>query len=163
MTSVDRQLTKIINARKCLHCCSNIEGRANKQFCSGNCRKRYGEPKNNSQFSLTKRRRNMEFFDRAMRLTEHIYSLPPNERLGCIKYLVDLARSGQDNQLREILCNQYLMKANPFRDKHLFHRKSWRYLTIAQIARNYCKRFWRAKVKDVVYGNANEPDDGLVG
>ena len=55
--------------------CNNIVvGRVNKKFCTSNCRKRHSEPKRNSQESPTKRRENAEFFDRALRLAEDLYS-----------------------------------------------------------------------------------------
>jgi len=148
--------------RICLKCKTQLEGRPNKRFCSGNCRKRYSEHTRNAKFSPTKHRESVEFFDRALRLAEIVYTTPPQERLGLVKGLIDEARYGDDKHLRDILSNRYLLQAHPYREPHLFYRRRRSYLTIAQIARNYCKRFWRADVKEVVYGRAPEPADGVV-
>ena len=148
--------------RFCPKCNTQLEGRPNKRFCSSNCRKRYAEPTRNAKFSPTKHRESVEFFDRALRLAEIVYTTPPFERLGLVKQLIDAARYGEDKHLRDILSNRYLLQAHPYREPHLFYRRRRSYLTIAQIARNYCKRFWHADVKEVVYGRAPEPDDGVV-
>jgi hypothetical protein len=148
--------------RFCPKCNTQLEGRPNKRFCSSNCRKRYAEPTRNAKFSPTKHRESVEFFDRALRLAEIVYTTPPLERLGLVKQLIGAARYGEDKHLRDILSNRYLLQAHSFREPHLFYRRRRSYLTIAQIARNYCKRFWHADVKEVVYGRAPEPDDGVV-
>ena len=148
--------------RLCEYCKKHIEGRPNKRFCSSNCRKRFSEPKRNARNSPTKRRENTELFDRAFKLSEALYSLPISERLGYMKELIDRAREHDDKQLRDILSNFYLLKANCSREPWLFYRRSWQNPTIAQAARNYCKRFWHSNVKDVVYGKTSDPDDGLI-
>ena len=102
----------------------------------------------------------MEFFDRAKRLAEDLYQTRPPERLGYMKDLIEYARHGDDAQLKDILCNRILLKPHPVHDRHLFYRRSRSYLTIAQAASNYCKRFWHANVRCVVYELATEPPDG---
>lgn len=148
--------------RVCPKCKMKLEGRPNKRFCSSNCRKRYSEHTRNAKLSVTKQRESAEFFDRAIRLAEIIYVAPPAERLGLIKQLIDEARYGDDKQLRDILSNRYLLQAHPYREPYLFYLRRRSYMTIAQIARNYCKRFWHADVKEVVYCRAPEPNDGVI-
>ena len=148
--------------RLCPQCNGAVFGRRNKIFCTSNCRKRHSEPTRNSYSSPTKRRENSEFFDRALRLAVELYALPPNQRLGFMKDLIDYARLGEDPQLRDILSNYVLLHPHPYNDLHLFPRRSRAYCTIAQAASNYCKRFWRANVRDVVYGRAPEPPTGEV-
>ena len=82
--------------RYCPQCNNIVVGRANKKFCTSNCRKRHSEPKRNSQESRTKWRENAEFFDRALRLAEDLYSKPPAERDDYMKVLIDIAREGKD-------------------------------------------------------------------
>ena len=84
------------------------------------------------------------------------------ERLGFMKDLIDIARAGQDAQLRDILSNQTLIKLSWSEKQKCLHRKSSDYCTISQAASNYCKRFWKADVRDVVYGRAPEPPTGVV-
>ena len=148
--------------RLCPRCSSEVTGRPNKIFCTSNCRKRHSEPKRNSYSSPTKRRENQEFFDRALRLGEGLYGIPPNQRLGYIKDLIDHARLGEDCQLQDILSNYKLLHPHPHNDRHLFP-KHWRsYRTIAQATYNYCKRFWRKEVRLVVYNKVDYPYDGVM-
>ena len=125
-----------------------------------NCRKRYSEPKQNAANSPRKRRANMELFARARRLGEELYKVRPQDRLGFIQELIEEARNGDDSQLRDILSNYKLQHPHPFNDTHMFPKGSRSYCTIAQATRNYCKKFWKADVADVVYGRDSEPDTG---
>lgn len=84
----------------CLRCNRGFSYRSNKKFCSSNCRKRYCEGTANSGLSPKKRAENTMLFDRAQRLGEVFYSKKIDERLGFLKEMIDLARSGQDNHLR---------------------------------------------------------------
>ncbi len=146
--------------RQCSNCRVVITGRPNKIFCSTNCRKHYSEPQRNSFYSPTKRRENLEFFDRALRLAEVLYQTPPNQRLGFMKDLIDYARMGDDCELRNILCNPMLLRPNPYTQRFLFHRRPRAYCTISQAASNYCKRFWRANIQDVVFFKVSDPETG---
>ena len=157
----DHETTKP-GKRKCPRCQEAVHGRSNKIFCSSNCRKRYNEPTRNSLFSVSKRRENMELFDRAMRLAECFYTTAPQFRLGFIKDIIDIAREGNDNQLRLILTNYCLLHPNPVQSPHLFFRRNRAYSTIAQVAQRYCKHFWKKDVKLVVYNKVPYPDDGIV-
>ena len=148
--------------RLCPQCSSEVTGRPNKIFCTSNCRKRHSEPKRNSYSSPTKRRENQEFFDRALRLGEELYGIPPNQRLGFIKDLIDHARLGEDCQLQDILSNYKLLHPHPYHDTHLFPKHSRSYCTIAQATSNYCKRFWKADVRLVVYNRVGYPYSGVV-
>ena len=172
--SVDRDDFEIIDAddftpdennkiRTCPRCSGLVQGRRNKMYCSSNCRKRHKEIKRNSFSSVSKRRENTEFFYRAVRLSEAYYTLPPAERLGFVKDLIDYARESKDDaQIRDILSNYKLLRPNPKEDLFLFYRGKPHHLTIAQVTARYCKRFWKANVREVVYGRAPEPPTGEV-
>ena len=148
--------------RLCPQCSSAVTGRPNKVFCTSNCRKRHSEPTSNSVCSPTKRRENQELFDRALRLGEELYSIPPEQRLGFMKDLIDYARLGKDKKLQDILSNYKLLHPHPYYDTHLFPKRSRSYCTIAQATSNYCKRFWRKDVRLVVYNKVDYPYDGDV-
>ena len=151
------------NDRRCPKCNKPVNGRSNKIYCSSNCRKRDNEFTRNSFCSVTKRRENTEFFYRAVRLSETYYCMPPAERLGFIKELIDYARESKDDaQIRDILSNYKLLHPNPREDFFLFYRGKPHHLTIAQVTARYCKRFWKANVREVVYGRAPEPPTGEV-
>jgi len=94
-------------------------------------------------------------------MAERLYSLPPCERWGYLKDLIDEARSG-NTKLREILSNYKLLHPHPQNDKWMFPRKSRAYYTIAQAAERYCWFFWGFGVVKVVYNRVPEPDDGVV-
>ncbi|MCO8145338.1 hypothetical protein NHN26_08880 [Rhodovulum tesquicola] len=154
--------------RSCRGCGTAFRPRRSNQLsCSKTCRDKVAKRKArritpaNSLCSPTKRRANLELLDRARRLAEILYTLPPRERLGFVKTLVDQARTG-DGKLREVLTNRFILR--PETDmRSLFHRGSPRsYLTIAQAANEYCWRFWNADVRSVVYGLVSEPETGEV-
>ena len=95
------------------------------------------------------------------RLTEMLYLTPPLERLGFMKDLIDIAR-----QERCTIAG-YFEQPNTdqvelVRQAKYLHRNSSDYCTISQAASNYCKRFWKANVGNVVYGRTPEPPTGLV-
>jgi len=148
--------------RLCKHCECQFEAlRKDRVYCSTNCRVYSSRPIQNSQHSRDKARKNTEFFDTALRMGERLYSLPPFERLGYLKDLIDDARSG-NTKLREILSNYKLLRPNPQNEKWMFPRKSRAYSTIAQAAHGYCWLFWEADVYDVVYNLVPEPEDGVI-
>jgi len=148
--------------RLCKYCETEfMPRRRDMVFCSTNCRVYSSRPKQNSQNSRDKARKNYELFDTAMRMGERLYSLPPFERLGYLKELIDDARSG-NTQLREILSNYKLLHPDPENESWMLPRRSREYSTIAQAAHLYCWKFWGADVGDVVYNRVPEPEDGVI-
>ena len=149
--------------------CSQIfqKNRRDQKYCRDACRKnayqtkdRKENPKNSTE-SPDKRRRNEVLFDTAKRLAEELYGLPPCERLGYIKTVVDVARDGNAKLVR-ILTNKILLKPDRSK-KRLFHRECpATYFTISEAADKYCRKFWDASVYDVVHRKAPEPETGEV-
>ena len=150
-------------ASKALFCCvcgTTIQSqRSTKKYCSANCRQKANRNQQNSASSKTKARTNAEFFDRAKRIAEELYTLPPERRLGFMQSLIAEARAG-NTKLREVLTNQKLLRPNPLEEKHLFYRSEPTFCTIAQAAQYFCKRYWKANVADVAYNRVKEPDTG---
>lgn len=93
-------------------------------------------------------------------MADSYYNLPPFERLGHMKELVDEARGG-NSKLRNLLSNYYLRHPSES-DKWLHARGSRGYGTIAQAANAYCWRYWGTHVTDVVYNRCDEPETGEV-
>jgi hypothetical protein len=151
---------------QCLNCnCAFASRRSDQKYCNANCRKAHWQKTIraiapiNSQSSLSKRRSNLEFFDKSLRLAEELYTLPPQQRLGFMQHLIRDARSG-NSQLRNILLNKYLLYAE---ERWLFHRRCPEsYRTITQGADIYCRSFWGDSVRNVVMGVAEEPETGEV-
>lgn len=161
------QNDSIFNA-KCENCGQSFtRKRKDKRFCSEHCRKDKFQKKDrkinprNSKQSNTKRRENEEIFDKSKRLSEQLYSLPPSERLGYLKDLIDLARRGE-TKLRSLLTNKYLLSAG-VDEAWLFPRRCPRsYRTISQAANSYCIRFWNASIHKVVRKQIEEPETGEI-
>ena len=147
--------------RFCKHCKVLITGRPHKLFCSGNCRKRSSEKKQNSYASREKNNRNMRLFDSASRMARIYFKLAPFERLGLMRELIIIAREG-DGKMRSILSNAYLMDdendyGNPFRGK-----RGKSYGSLARECEAYCQHYWNASARDVVCSIATEPYDGVI-
>ena len=93
-------------------------------------------------------------------MADTLYNLPPSERLGHMKTLIDEAREG-NTQLRELLSN-YRLRNPSNNEKWLYARGSREYMTIAQAANAYCYRFWGTHVTNVVYDRCDKPEIGEV-
>jgi hypothetical protein len=146
----------------CKHCERPYKARrSDQQFCGAKCRVYASRPPQNAYNSPTKKRQGVEFFDTAGRLGERLYSQPISERLGFMEGLIQEARQG-NTMLREILSNVLLRHPNPVTQRWMFPRSSPAYCTISQAAEYYCKKVWRADVKDVVYCKVSEPPTGEV-
>jgi hypothetical protein len=143
----------------CPQCLSSFPYRKGKTYCRPTCRVYASRPKQNSEFSITKKRQNALFFDKARRIGNMLYDLPPFERLGFMKDMIDEARAG-NTQLRELLSNYKLRHPHPVDEAWMFPRGNREYCTLAQAADRYCWRFWGTHVTDVVYCRCEEPDDG---
>ena len=152
----------MIELRFCRNCESPINGRLDKKHCSGNCRKRFSECRQNSIESREKRNKNYRLFDRAARLAEIYFNKPPFERLGMMQNYINLARNEDNHTLREVLSNKWLKDrrntyGNPFKGKRGISCGS-----LAEEAERYCQKFWKASAYDVVFGLAKEPEDGVI-
>lgn len=152
----------------CPNCAATFPYRSNKRFCSPKCRKnrsqlarRRAQPVNAANSTATKRDQHRDF-ELAARMAETLYRLHPEERLGYIEEVLQLARSGTCPQLRRILTMPALIRPDP-QKKHLFFRGSPAYCTISRAADRYCRSSpWRASVVDVVRGVVSEPPTGEV-
>ena len=150
----------MLQIRLCLHCKVPIEGRRDKKFCSDGCRKRANENKQNSYESVEKRNKNYRLFDRASRLMAMCVDHPPFERLGFIEKLIQIARSGEDNELRAVLSNRYLMDGSNDYGNPFLGKRGRSYGSLAAMAERYAQRYWKASIWEVVYCKVNEPPTG---
>ena len=143
----------------CPQCLGTFPYRKGKTYCGVNCRVYASRPKQNSECSHDVARENAVFFDKARRIAEMMYELPPFERLGFMKDMIDEARAG-NTQLRKLLSNYKLRHADPKNESWMHPWGDRSYMTLAQAADAYCRRFWGTHVTNVVYGRCAEPDDG---
>jgi hypothetical protein len=115
----------------------------------------------NANSSHTVRKENQRQRKRARELAATLFGIPPCERLGFMKTLIDAARS-HDADLKSIFTDQTLLRASP-NEPRLFHRRCpWTYRTISQAGNAYCRKFWNASVTEVDRGNVSEPETGDV-
>jgi hypothetical protein len=152
--------------KNCINCGGTFTAtRRDRKYCSTTCRqttsqrvRRKSNPAN-SHSSSAKWRTNLELFDRSLRLSEELYTLPVGSRLGYMRDLIERAREGCP-KLRQLLSNQYLLTTQ---ERWLHHRRCpAAYFTITKAADRYCRKLWRASAADVVYGRAEEPPTGEV-
>ncbi len=153
----------------CLACGSLFKFRKSKKHCSARCRKAESKRRerqqtpSNAKSSYDKARHQEEKFELALRMSERLYTLPPEERLGYIERIIQLARNGASPIIRDILTTPKLLKPNP-EERWLFYRKRPRaYCTIAQAANRYTLNSpWRSSVDRVVKGLVPDPATGEV-
>ncbi len=153
----------------CLACGSFFSFRKNKSYCSARCRKAESKRRErqqtpaNAKSSCHKARQQEEKFELALRMAEKLYTSPPEERLGYIEAIIQLARNGDSPIIRDILTTPKLLKPNP-EERWLFHRKQPRaYCTIAQAANRYTLGSpWCTSVDRVVKGLVPDPATGEV-
>ena len=129
----------MLQIRLYLHCKVPIEERRDKKFCSDGCRKRANENKQNSYESVEKRNKNYRLFDRASRLMAMCVDHPPFERLGFIEKLIQIARSGEDNELRAVLSNRYLMDGSNDYGNPFLGKRGRSYGSLAAMAERYAQ------------------------
>ncbi len=153
----------------CLACGSLFKFRKSKKYCSARCRKAESKRRerqhtpSNAKSSYDKARQQEEKFELALRMSERLYTLPPEERLGYIERIIQLARNGDSPIIRDILTTPKLLKPNP-EERWLFYRKRPSvYCTIAQAANRYTLSSpWRSSVDRVVKGLVPDPATGEV-
>ena len=154
--------------KHCPKCGKAFYGRSNKKFCSHKCRKLFSQQTIrattpvNSKNSKCKKREQYELFDKALRLAEMLYTLPPHERLGFMENLILMARSGKHPKLKQILTMPTLLKDNCENELLFWRQTPANHRTISQAANNYCKRFWKRNVIFVMNNPEYQPNTGEV-
>jgi hypothetical protein len=159
------------NGKCCLLCKSPFEAtRKDKRFCSRKCQKKSSNnaargPQDNKTSSVS-RKRNEQHYNLSYSLAETYYTTPPQERLGFLKELVDVARfteSPRDKHIKNVLTHKALTYPNR-QKKNLFYRgMPFTYCTISELVNRYCKRFLGASSRTVFTSpHFKEPDTGEV-
>lgn len=135
-----------------------VPKRVDQKYCSSKCRKnnyqKHNRSKNpvNSTYSPTKRRDNLELFDRSRCFGEMYYNTPPWERDDFLNTLVVQAKNG-NSKVRNVLNNQMMLRADSS-DKKLFYKHSPSiHQTITQLANDYCRRTFGKNVREVIFGS----------
>ena len=113
----------------CLHCNSEFKRiRSTKKYCCDSCRVSYNRCVQNASHSSTKRRDNIEYFDRVNFALELYFKTPPEQRDEWIQNYID------NPTTKKITCNPSLLKD---------HNDN-----IAKICHHYVKRTYGINIKD---------------
>lgn len=151
----------------CPHCeVSFTKRRRDQKFCKAGCRSLFGQRKAraqdavNSRNSPSKRRANLELFERMIFYTELYHKTDTCEQLGFLSELVSAARAG-DSKLRAVLVNPYFVEANNNDARKRLRSRRMQH-SIGKIVDLYCRHFWNASSYDVILGAVPEPDTGVV-
>ncbi|UWP91402.1 hypothetical protein K3X13_10000 [Aliiroseovarius crassostreae] len=113
--------------------------RSNQKFCSTECSKAATRNASRGNRKGENQKATELHHERASRLAEMVYSVPPSERFGMMKYILSFV--GKDVGLRRILTDPKLLRQPPRRD----NKKN-----IAQAASAYTKMFFGVSIKTYV-------------
>ncbi len=110
--------------------------RSNQRYCSSGCQRRSSRNSSRGSRSTENRQRSRRHYERVHRLTEMIYSAPPQERLGVMKHILDFVP--HDAGLRNILTDHELHRQTPRSDGRM---------NIAKAANAYTKMFFGLSIQ----------------
>ncbi len=128
---------ELANTSECPACgTSFMRKRSNQTYCSRPCQRKTSRNSARGDRSAENKQRSRKHYDRAARLTEVIYSTPPQKRLGMMKHILSLIP--HDAGLRNILTDLELHKEPPRADNRL---------NIAKAANAYTQKFFGLSVK----------------
>lgn len=110
--------------------------RSNQAYCSRPCQRKTSRNSARGDRSAENRKRSWKHYERAARLTEMIYSTPPQERLGMMQHILSFIP--HDAGLRNILTDPELHMKPPKAD----NRKN-----ITKAANAYTQKFFGLSIK----------------
>lgn len=135
---------------ECPGCGANFRPkRSNQKYCSPPCQKQASRNSSRGCRMTENRQRTELHNNRASTLTEMIYSVPPTERLGMMRYILSFVPN--DAGLRSILTDPERLKAQPRPDNRL---------NISKAANAYTQKFFGLSIQTYVAAiqAGNEPD-----
>ena len=154
----------------CPNCGDLYEYRSNKSFCSTKCRKahhklgmRDDKAKAVNKTLPSEQRQNLELLHLNFVLCEKVYTMPPEERVGYVESVLQVALYSEGGLLRHLLSNKKYQYPNP-NDLRLFFRGAPKsYKTFPQICNHYLLNSpWNCYLSDFLKGTVPEPSTGEV-
>jgi len=154
----------------CPNCGDLFEYRSNKSFCSPKCRKahhklgmREDKAKAVNKTLPSEQRQNLELLHLNFVLCEKVYTMPPEERVGYVESVLQVALHSEGGLLRHLLSNKKYQYPNP-NDLRLFFRGAPKsYKTFPQICNHYLLNSpWNCYLSDFLKGTVPEPSTGEV-
>lgn len=110
--------------------------RSNQRYCTRECQQSTSRNASRGDRSKEHKQRSWQHYERAHRLTEMIYTTPPQDRLGMMKHILEFIP--HDAGLRNILTDPELQKKPPRADNRM---------NIAKAANAYTQRFFGLAIK----------------
>jgi hypothetical protein len=164
MTAIDTTAaTKIDKPTICCPVCSTefVQARNSQKYCGKACQNNAARGPRNTAVSANTKTENRIHYTRAAWLCHDLYKLPPGDRLGAMRELIEVARE-RDSVLRRILSDPRLLGApmGSSLGKLFPDNKNPEVKNIAKAADLYCRMFWGHGVGDVVYKCCSVPPTG---
>lgn len=126
-----------IESSQCPGCgASFTPKRSNQAYCSRLCQRKASRNSARGNRSAENKQRSWKHYERAARLTEMIYSVPPHERLGMMQHILSFIP--HDAGLRNILTDPELHMKPPKADS----RKN-----VTKAADAYTKKFFGLSIR----------------
>lgn len=127
--------------------------RSNQKFCSRDCQHRASRNSSRGSRSAENRERSWRHYERVHRLTEMVYTTPPQERLGMMKHILEFIP--HDAGLRNILTDPELHMQPPRTDGRM---------NIAKAANAYTQKFYGLSIKRYIKAirSGQEPEGILL-
>lgn len=153
----------------CPQCGDLFPSRSNKKFCTQKCRKahhrlvmRKETPEAKNNMLPSEQRRNLELRHLNLVLSEKVYRMAPNQRLGYVESVLQIARSESGGLLRFLLQNTKYQYPNPH-DRGLFFMSAPKaYKTFPQLCNHYLLNSpWNCYLTDFLKG-VPDPSTGEV-
>ena len=135
--AVDPIVVPVADTSECPACGTSFKRkRSNQTYCSRPCQRKTSRNTARGDRTPENKQRSSKHYERAARLTEMIYSTPPQERLGMMQHILSFIP--HDAGLRNILTDLELHKEPPRAD----NRKN-----IVKAANAYTKKFFELSIK----------------
>lgn len=135
--AVDPIVMPVPDTSQCPACgTSFMRKRSNQAYCSRPCQRKTSRNSARGDRCAENKQRSWKHYDRAARLTEMIYSTPPQERLGMMQHILSFIP--HDAGLRNILTDLELHKEPPRAD----NRKN-----ITKAANAYTQKFFGLTIR----------------
>jgi|GEM_PF-4575345 len=137
---------------KCASCSTAFTPkRSNQRYCARECQQSTSRNASRGDRSKENTKRSWQHYERAHRLTEMIYTAPPQERLGMMKHILEFIPN--DAGLRNILTDPDLHKKPPRADNRM---------NIAKAANAYTLKFFGLSIKRYIKAvRAGDEPEGI--
>ncbi|MCR9156646.1 MAG: hypothetical protein NXH80_05325 [Rhodobacteraceae bacterium] len=152
----------------CPNCGDLFEYRSNKKYCKPKCRKAHSKLVLREEQCRTKNnmlpsevRQNVELWHLNAVLSEKVYTMPPQERMGYVEDILQVALHSKGGLLRALLQNKKYQYPNRNQEKLFFRNSPKSYKTFPQLCNHYLLNSpWNCYLQEFLKGNVPEPSTG---